>query len=133
MNTSMTITGRIGQEPTLAFSQSGMAYLRLSVATEKSKKVKGEWENETIWLDVTVFGELAEHSAETLSKGDLVIAHGQIEAPRAYEKKDGTTGASLGFLADELGASLRFKSYTGMAEGPRAKIQPVKDHSEEPF
>lgn len=128
MKTSMTITGRIGQEPKLAFSQTGMAYLKLSVATEKSKKSNGGWENETIWLDVTAFGELAEHGAETLSKGDLVIAHGEIEPPRTFEKKDGTTGVSIGFIADELGASLRFKSYTGLAEAPKAKT-----FSEEPF
>jgi single-strand DNA-binding protein len=123
-----TITGRLGRDPDLRFSQNGTAIAKLNVAVGRRKKVGDEWQEETVWMSVTAFGPLAENAAESLSKGDEIIAVGFVEEPRVYEKKDGTKGVELPFIANDLGASLRWKTLGA----PAAPKRPVHDNSE-PF
>ena len=126
---SNTIIGNVGREPDLRFTTSGMAMCRFSVAVNRRKKKGDDWEDVTTWHDLTCFGSLAENVAETISKGDEIIAEGYVEEPRVYEKKDGSTGVSLPFVANNLGASLRWKAL-GRAGAPKPKKEVF---SEEPF
>lgn len=118
-----TITGRLGRDPELRFANSGTAILKLNVAVSRRKKVGEEWTDETTWMSVAAFGALAENAHERLVKGDEIIAVGYVEEPRAYEKKDGTTGVDLPFVANDLGLSLRW----GAPKTSKPKMQ------EEPF
>jgi single-strand DNA-binding protein len=129
---SSTIIGNVGREPDLRFSNSGMAVCRFSVAVNRRKKDGDDWKDVTTWHDVTCFGPLAENVAETIAKGDEIIAEGYVEEPRLYEKKDGSTGVSLPFVANNLGASLRWKSLGG-AGAPKAPKPKVETYSTEPF
>ena len=129
-----TITGRLGRDPELKFANSGTAVLRLNVAVGRRKKDGNEWTEETVWMEVTCFGDLAENAAETLSKGDEIIAQGYVEEPRSFEKKDGTVGVSLPFVANDLGLSLRWKSASpsqGAPKAPKAAARPAIQ--DEPF
>lgn len=129
MSMNLTITGRVGRDPEVRYAGSGTAVCRLSVAVGRRKKIGDEWTDETVWMDLTCFKELAENVANSVSKGDEIIATGHLEEIRTYEKKDGSTGVALPFVANEVGLSLRWKSATALAgaQGPRPQ------HSEEPF
>lgn len=132
---SSTIIGRVGRDPELRYANTGTAVCRFSVAVGRSKKVNGEWVENTVWHDVSCFKEVAENAAESLKKGDEIIAEGYIEEPRTYEKKDGTTGVSLPFVANSLGLSLRWaaaQSSGGTKATAKAAVKPTT-HSEEPF
>ena len=132
---SSTIVGRVGRDPELRFSPNGVAVCRFSVAVGRSKKVGGEWEETTVWHDVTCFNDVAEHAAESITKGDEIIAEGYLEEPRTYEKKDGTVGVSLPFVANALGVSLRWAVYA-KEDAPRRSGATPKARastSEEPF
>ena len=109
MSSNYTIIGRIGSDPRLSISDGGIKVLRLSVAVGHRRKKDGEWVEDTVWHDATVFGEQAENCAESFVKGDQVIATGRLEAPRTYEKKDGETGVSLPFIVEDIGPALRFQ------------------------
>ena len=132
---SSTIVGRIGRDPELRFSNSGVATCRFPVAVGRSKKVNGEWEETTVWHDVTCFKDNAEHAAESLTKGDEIIAEGYIEEVRTFEKRDGTTGVSLAFIANVVGPTLRWSSFNkaGTQAPPRPKAAPQPEYSDEPF
>ena len=109
MSSYHTIIGRVGNDPRLSVSERGITTLRFSMAVGHRRKKDGEWVEDTVWHDITVFGSNAENAAESLSKGDDVWCVGRIEAPRTYEKKDGTTGVSLPFLAEEIGPTCRWQ------------------------
>lgn len=59
------ISGRLGRDPELKYTQSGKAYCRLSVAC--FYKVKEE--ERTDWVPVQVWGPLAENCGSNLQKG----------------------------------------------------------------
>jgi single-strand DNA-binding protein len=52
-------------------------------------------EKETQWLDISLFGPRAESVAPYMVKGTAIVAYIEDVHVRTYEKKDGTTGASL--------------------------------------
>jgi single-strand DNA-binding protein len=143
-----TITGRLGRDVDLRFSPNGVAVASLNTAVSRRKKDGNDWKEETVWMEVKCFGQLAEYAAESLSKGDEIIAQGYVEEPRTYEKKDGTIGVSLPFIANDLGFSLRWGSVvkTGISSSrkpphlhkdaytpERMKENAVAKFSDEPF
>ena len=121
MSNQITITGKVGQEPELRYSQGGMAILTFSVADTYGKDDK----KKTTWHNVTVFSKLAENTAGTISKGSTVIIVGRYEQDE-FTKKDGTKGKSLKLIADEVGVSCRWNSWVqDSTEQTMAKIGQV--------
>jgi single-strand DNA-binding protein len=143
MNTEYSIVGRVGRDVDLRFSDRGVAVAKFTVAVSRGKKVNGEWQDVTVWHDVTCFNETAEHAAESLKKGDEVIAIGYVEEPRVYERKQPgpngeTHGTSLPFVANALGLSLRWAPAQGGdshgANRPKgAKYVAPTKRDDEPF
>ena len=143
MTANMTIVGRIGRDPDLRFSASGVAVLNVSVAVSRRKGKGDDATEETVWYDVKCFRELAEHVAESISTGDEVIAMGYIEEPRTYQTKAGDTRISLPFIANFFGPNLggataalsRHKRDATPQPGgqPRPAIPKRQAANEEPF
>jgi len=102
----ITIHGKLGKDPDLRYTSSQMAIVEFSVATTSGKDDK----KKTTWFDVKIFGQLAEHAANTLNKGDNVLVVGRMETDE-YTKKDGTQGKFTSLIADEIGASCRWNAW----------------------
>jgi len=101
-----TATGRLGTDPELRFAfDGGIAIFTARIAISHWKKRDGQNEESTSWYDLKLFGGQAEAAAEQLVKGDLVIVVGRIET-RNYEKKDGTQGFAVEFIASEIGKAI---------------------------
>jgi single-strand DNA-binding protein len=102
MNT-ITIVGRLGQDPEMRFTKDGKAVAEWSVAT--TRKI-GDKE-ETVWHRCVAFGDNAEHYAGSFSKGRRVIVIGRLSI-KEFDKKDGTKGSRTEIIVDEAGLSARF-------------------------
>jgi single-strand DNA-binding protein len=104
----ITIIGSLGQEPELRFTPGGVAVCGISVAVSHRKKNGEKWEDDgTTWYRCTAWRDLAEHVAESLSKGDRVIVSGRFRT-REFEYKDGGKGISMDLQIDGIGPELRF-------------------------
>ncbi|MDN5917329.1 MAG: single-stranded DNA-binding protein [Pseudonocardia sp.] len=79
--TTVTITGNLGDNPHY-FSKDGSASaVRLSVGftPREFDRRQGEWvDRPTVWHSVVVFGQLAENVNATLTKGSPVIVIGKF-------------------------------------------------------
>lgn len=101
MNVTM-ISGNLGRDPELRYTQSGMAVLNMSVAVSDRVKSGDEWTEQTTWFRVAVFGKRAEGLDKYgLNKGDRVIVRGRVKL-NEYTKRDGSAGASLELMADDV-------------------------------
>ena len=96
MTNNIQITGHLGQDAELRFTQSGVAALTFSVGDdERRKSQSGEWEKVgTTWWRCQLWREKAEAAAEVLTKGTKVIVTGRAKL-REYETRDGEKGRSL--------------------------------------
>ena len=97
----ITALGHAGRDAEMRYTPSGQPVTSFSIATSRSWKSKsGEWEKETIWLKVSVWGDAAERASKIL-KGDLVeIRNARLTGdsdgnPRMWEDKSGNKKASF--------------------------------------
>lgn len=87
----LIISGRLTRDAEQRFLASGTAVLSFSVANNTGYGEK----QETHYFDCSLFGKRAEGKLiDFLKKGTQVVVEGEISL-NTYEKKDGTTGASL--------------------------------------
>ena len=94
------LIGTLGKDAEIRFSQNGMAFLKLSVATKSEYKIKDEktWEV-TEWHRITAFGKLAEKYAD-LKIGNYVFIEGRIKTD-SWEK-NGEKKYSTGIIAERI-------------------------------
>jgi single-strand DNA-binding protein len=99
-NPTVTIVGRIGQDPE-AIGSNG---LRLRVATNDRVKndSTGEWEDKnTSWWTVKAWKRLAEQSIDILKKGQEVIIVGKVYEEN-WTDKEGTKRTSYEINAESI-------------------------------
>lgn len=84
----VVLVGRLGRDPDLRFTANGHPVCSFSIATDKNRKVDNEWQTETHWHNIVIWGAGGERAAEKFSKGDLVLCEGEIEN-QDWEDRDG--------------------------------------------
>jgi len=90
------LTGRLGKEVELRYTQSGKAVATFSLAVTDSFN-----REVTHWLNIVVWGKSAENCANYLSKGSLVGVDGRIQT-RNYENKEGRKVYVTEIVADRV-------------------------------
>lgn len=107
-DTQITVVGNLTSDPELKFLQSGNAVANFTVAnTPRSfNKETQQWEDgEALFLRCSVWRQLAENVAESLSKGMRVIVQGNLKQ-RSYQTKEGEKRTSYELDVQEVGPSL---------------------------
>lgn len=103
----ITIIGNAASDSELRFTPGGLAVATFTVAVTPRIKQGNEWKDgDTTWFRCTVWREMAEQVAETVTKGMRLIVHGRFKT-RQYEK-DGQTRTSVEIDVEEVGPSLRY-------------------------
>ena len=75
-------------------------YTKISIATTRSyKNDKGEYE--TDWFNAVAFGGTADFISKYFSKGDMILAEGNIQNNN-YINKDGTQHHSYSFIINSV-------------------------------
>jgi single-strand DNA-binding protein len=97
--------GNICQDLELRVVPSGRSVinLRLSVFSKKTK----EGPNERFFIDLTLWGELAENAAASFVRGDAVVFTGVLQED-SFTTRDGEERKSLKISGDTVGPSLRY-------------------------
>ncbi len=79
LNKAMLI-GRLGNDPELKYTQSGIAVVSFSIATStKWKGQDGNWQEKTEWHNLKAWKGLAETCSNYLKKGSKIYAEGRLE------------------------------------------------------
>jgi single-strand DNA-binding protein len=106
-----TVVGNIAAAPELRLTPNGVAVAKVSIACTPRKREGDKWvDGATTWVRGTMWRELAEHAAESLNKGDRVIAQGTLTESE-YEK-DGTKHRVWEFEIRAIGPELAFATTT---------------------
>jgi single-strand DNA-binding protein len=108
----ITFIGNLTEDPDLRFTSGGTGVATFRVASNRRFTDKsGQQQEETTFLNVNCWRDLAENAAESLSKGDRVIVIGRVKV-RSYENKEGQTVWVTEIEADEIAPSLRWARAT---------------------
>lgn len=96
------LVGNIGNTPELKSFDGGKQLLKISIATNESyKDAKGNWQKETSWHNITVWGNQAETLASTLKKGMEVLIEGKL-ANNSYSDKQGVKHYTTSVVANDI-------------------------------
>jgi len=138
LNKAMII-GNLGRDPEMRYTPSGQAVTQFTVAVNRNYKGQnGEWQEETEWFRVVVWGQQAERAAEYLRKGNKVYIEGRLQT-RQWEDKDGQKRYTTALVANQV-TNLERRSRDedgdpGPATGsaPGGTVRPTRsERSEEP-
>jgi len=104
----ITFIGNLTADPELRFTQGGTPVASFRVASNRRYTDRsGDKQEETTFLNVNAWRDLAENAAESLHKGDRVLVIGRVRV-RNYENRDGQTVWVTEIEADEIAPSLRW-------------------------
>ena len=129
-----TLAGNLTRDPELRFSSKGTAWCTAGLAVTRRRRLDdGSYEElPAEFYELVCFGDLAEHVAECLSKGDRVVVTGRVET-ETWTGHDGTERTTTKLVADDLGVSLRFATVTLARTEHRSPADGGYGCSEEPF
>lgn len=83
------LIGRLGRDPELRYSQSGLPIANLRLATDESYVDKdGNKVERTEWHSIVVFQRQAENCANYLTKGSLIYVEGSLQT-RKWQDQQG--------------------------------------------
>ena len=123
------LLGNLGKDPELAYSGTGTAYCRFSLATNYGIKDKdGNWKNQTDWHNIVTFGKLAESCSQILKKGGKAYIEGRIQYDE-YEK-DNVKRKSISIIATDVVPIDRRKSPDKSDENTTAGSSSATDTSQ---
>src|SRR4051794_12707978 len=109
--TIITLVGNLTGDPELRFLPNGTGMTKFTVASTPRTldRESGKWnDGDPLFLLCTAWRDLAEHIAESLSKGTRVIVQGRLRLSRWEDKESGEKRSMFQLDVDEIGPSLRF-------------------------
>lgn len=80
MTATVTVTGNVGQDPEIRYTQTGKAVCTLSVAaTPRKQTPAGEWDDdgEPLWIRADFWERDAETVADAVRRGDRITIAGK--------------------------------------------------------
>ncbi|MGH8878961.1 MAG: single-stranded DNA-binding protein, partial [Stackebrandtia sp.] len=108
--TTMTVVGNLVADPEIAYAQTGACYARFTVASTPRRydQNTGGWvDGDTLFMRCTAWRDLADHAADTLTKGHRVIATGRVRQS-SWETPEGEKRSAIQLDVEEVGPSLRW-------------------------
>jgi single-strand DNA-binding protein len=99
MYQKIIIVGNLGGDPEMKYLPDGKAVTNFSLATKN-------WNGDTTWFRVSLFGKSAETANQHLNKGARILVEGRLNpdpntgGPRIWQRQDGTAAASYEITAD---------------------------------
>ena len=94
------LIGNLTKDPEMRSTQSGVAVCNFSIAVNRRFK-NANGEQETDFLNVIAWRQLADLCGKYLAKGRKVSVTGSIQT-RTYEAKDGSKRTAWDIVADEV-------------------------------
>jgi single-strand DNA-binding protein len=105
------LVGNLTDDPELRFLPNGTGMVKFTVASTPRllDRESGQWKDgDPLFLNCTGWRDIAEHIAESLTKGTRVIVTGRLKLSRWEDKESGEKRSAYGLDVDEIGPSLRF-------------------------
>ncbi len=109
VDNSVTLVGNVTRDPELRFLNSGQANCSFGLAVNRrwQNRQTQEWEEQTSFINVVCWREMAENVAESIQKGTRVVVTGRLDQ-RSWETEAGEKRSVVEVTADEIGPSLRW-------------------------
>lgn len=101
MLNKIIIMGRLGKDPELRHTQSGVAVASFRLAVDRDFKDKGTGERVTDWIDVVAWRQTGEFVSRYFTKGRVAVVEGRLQI-RDWTDREGNKRRSAEVVADNV-------------------------------
>ncbi len=101
MSATAQISGRLGFDPELHYTNGGTPVVNLSVANNRRVKTGEERKSIADWYKITLFGREAEIIAEHARKGSALAFNGRLQI-ESYNDREGNPRSSVVLVANSF-------------------------------
>ena len=126
------LVGNLGRDPELRYTPQGNPVCSFSMATNERRKDKtGEFQDQTTWFRVTLWGRQAETASQYLTKGRPVYIEGRLRVEE-WTDRDGKPRQTLEVTATDMqfiGGGGRFDD-AGPSERSAPASEPPAEHGD---
>lgn len=99
----VTLVGRLGTDPDLKYTNSGVPVAKFSLATSETFMDKaGQKQEETTWHKIVTWQKLAENCGKYLAKGRQVYVEGKITTVTWDDKQTGKKCYATEIVANNI-------------------------------
>jgi len=109
------LSGRLTRNAELRYTPNGTAVTDISLASNRIWNRDGERQEDTVFVDVTVWGKQAEVLTPMLTKGTHVMVDGRLKLDR-WETPDGSPRSKLSLVANSVNLTPRISKPTASKE-----------------
>jgi len=96
------LIGNAGRDAELRYLASGTPQSRFSLAVNSRRRNQsGEWEDQTEWFNITIFGDQAERVSQYITKGKQVYVEGRLQI-RNWDDDQGVKRTSVDVVANNI-------------------------------
>ena len=95
------LIGNLTRDPEMRSTQSGVSVCNFSIAVNRRFRNAQTGQQETDFLNIVAWRQLAELCGRYLTKGSKVAVTGSIQT-RTYEAQDGSKRSAFDIVADEV-------------------------------
>jgi len=105
---TIQLTGGAVADPELRFTSSGKGVCTVRVVCKSQRKEGAEWvDGDPLFISVVCWAPLAEHLAESVTKGDQITCTGELKQ-REWTTPEGDKRTTYEVNAREVGVNVRF-------------------------
>ena len=98
------ITGNLTRDPEMRQTNGGMPIMGFGVAVNERRKNQqtGEWEDDPVFLDCTMYGNRAERVCQYLAKGTKVSIDGRLRYSTWQDKETGQKRYKVDVVVNDI-------------------------------
>lgn len=102
MLNKVILIGRLSRNPEIRYLPSGMQVTSFTLVVNRNYKDRdGNWQEESYFFDIETFGNLAERTGGSLSKGYQVLVEGSLRQDK-WETSSGEKRSKVKVVADRV-------------------------------
>lgn len=121
------VSGRLTRDIDVRYLQNAAPVGTFALATNKSVKKNGSWTEDTSFIDITIYGKLAEVLKPYLTKGKKISVTGAFRQDRW--EKNGQKFSKIVVIADKINF-LETQKTEGSAPAPQSAPQQMPPQPE---
>ncbi len=96
------LIGRLTRDPELSHTNGGTPFTRFTIAVNRPYRDKsGNWQEETSFIDIVVWGDAADRAVTRFNKGSEIIVEGRLRQS-SWETEGGEKRSKIEVVADRV-------------------------------
>jgi len=96
------LIGNAGRDAEMRYTANGTAQTQFSLAVNSRRRGQsGEWENQTEWFNIVMFGDRAERVSQFITKGKSLYIEGRLQT-RNWDDDQGVKHYRTEVIANQI-------------------------------